>query len=191
MLYLRASYDLIEDAAILKVSQDENPVERATRFIIYFFIAPDAGKQYKVYRAIADYDFTTSESRVFVKAFDLYIENSSVIQKANVVAPVADLDVDIANGYITMDLKTAKADPNVNNVLKSIRSRYNLLIKNKTLQTVELLELKDGRINYKIIFVDGNGLTYKFVVFYEPNLQKILVLNAINPSQSSQFTQLS
>ena len=57
---------------------------------------------------------------------------------------------------------------------------------------MEVLELKSGKLNYKITFTNPeNHLSQKFVVYYDPKIQKVLVLNSINLPGNSQFEELS
>lgn len=54
------------------------------------------------------------------------------------------------------------------------------------------MELKNGKLNYKIIYFDpATHLTLKFIVFYNPAFKKILLLNTINLPSSQQFQELS
>lgn len=80
MLYLRVSYTILDKSAIIKISQDSSFVGNVFRYVLYFFIAPQKNSNYQVYRAVADYDTTTPEVRIFVIAFDLLISNNSLIQ---------------------------------------------------------------------------------------------------------------
>ena len=76
IIYLRASYIALDNAAVIKVSQDISYNHKdKERYVLYFFIAPEAGSTYKVYRAIVDYDETTDETRVLILDFDLYISD--------------------------------------------------------------------------------------------------------------------
>lgn len=78
-------------------------------------MAPTNDKKYQVYRAVVDYSTSTPETRVFVKAFDLYITESSLtpfiqqsLKDQTPLAALAPIDADIAFGYITIDTKTAQ-----------------------------------------------------------------------------------
>jgi hypothetical protein len=63
---------------------------------------------------------------------------------------------------------------------------------NKHLKTIEFLELKSDKFNYKIIYIDSStNLTVKFVVFFDPKIQKILLLNSISLQSSQRFEELS
>jgi len=84
---------------------------------------------------------------------------------------------------------------NIQNIISYISLKYGSVVQNKSIFKVEELELSDGRLNYKIIY-SVNGSTsasdqFKFVVFYQPSLDKVLVLNTINLPQNSQYNQLS
>ena len=55
IIYLRAKYITIDNAVVIKTTQDVS-ITPKERFVIYFFIAPEPGQDYIVYRAIVDYD---------------------------------------------------------------------------------------------------------------------------------------
>lgn len=101
-------------------------------------------------------------------------------------------DVDIAYGYETIDLSAAKNDANVKAILSQITSKYGEVIKNKNLQSIELLELKTGKFNYKIIYLDPTThLSLKFIVYYDPIIRKVLLLNTVNLPAAQQFQEMS
>jgi hypothetical protein len=57
IIYLRASYVALDDAAVIKISQDISyTANNKERYVLYFYVAPEAGKTYIIYRAIVDYD---------------------------------------------------------------------------------------------------------------------------------------
>jgi hypothetical protein len=158
---------------------------------LYFFIGPEVGTTYTVYRAITDYDNSLSESRIFILAFDLFIQNN---QLATTTPPSAitetKLDVDIAFGYEAIDTQTT--DANVAKVLAQITSKYEPLIRGSTLDKVESLELKSGKINYKITYLNSaTHLSTKFIVYYDPKINKIMILNSVNLPSAHQFQELS
>lgn len=56
-IYLRASCVALDNAAIIKISQDSSyTVNKVVRYVFYFFVAPEVGQNYIVYRAVVDYD---------------------------------------------------------------------------------------------------------------------------------------
>jgi len=62
-------------------------------------------------------------------------------------------------------------------------------MKNKVLDSIEVLELKNGKLNYKITYLDSKThLSLKFMIYYDPNIQKVLVLNSVNLPSSQQFS---
>jgi hypothetical protein len=81
VLYLRVSYAILDNSAVIKISQDSAFTGDVLRYVLYFFIAPQKNSNYQVYRAIADYDTTTPEARIFIIAFDLFISNNALLQK--------------------------------------------------------------------------------------------------------------
>ena len=83
-------------------------------------------------------------------------------------------------------------DKNIQFVLKYLGQRYKEPISNADLNKIEQLKLFDGRVNYKIVYKNTKTLSeFKFVVFYQPALQKILILNTVGLYQQSQYNQLS
>lgn len=154
-------------------------------------MGPDAGTKYIVYRAIVDYDNSQIESKIFILAFDLFInDNQLVSAKAPTVTATPQLDIDIAYGYEAID--NEKSDPNVAKVLAQINNKYGPLIKGSSLDKVESLELRNGKINYKITYL--NPLTHasqKFLIYYDPVINKVLILNSVSLPSAQQFTELS
>lgn len=79
VIYLRASYVVLNDAAVIKVSQDSSYLNKdVERYALYFFVQPTPTTNYTVYRAIADFDSTTEETRVLTLAFDLYVSDNQL-----------------------------------------------------------------------------------------------------------------
>lgn len=145
IIYLRASYVLLDNTAVIKVSQDISyNANNQERYVLYFFSPPQPTLNYTVYRAIVDYDATTEETRVLILAFDLYIQNNDLVGNAvqnteKAIAEAQNWDVDIAYGYESINLSTAESDQNVKTIVSQIGSKYSELIKNKTLQSIEVL----------------------------------------------------
>lgn len=191
MVYLRASYVLLDNSAVIRVSQDVTRSGDTLRYVLYFFLAPLPGEHYQVYRAVVDYDTTTSETRIFILAFDSYVRDNAVVAVGEAAVASKTLDVDVAYGYEKMELAAAETDRSVQTVVKQIRGKYGELTKGKSLETVEWLELKSGKSNYRITFLDPlSHQSSKFVVFFDPTLQKTLILNSITPpSPSSELSE--
>ena len=83
-------------------------------------------------------------------------------------------------------------DKSIQFVLKYLGQRYKEPISNADLNKIEQLKLFDGRVNYKIVYKNTKTLSeFKFVVFYQPALQKVLILNTVGLYQQSQYNQLS
>jgi hypothetical protein len=192
---LRASYVILDNAAVIKVSQDISyTAEGKERYVVYFFVAPEAGQTYIIYRAIVDYDASTEETRIIILAFDVYIKDNKLVSTTPVESEAKDqsLDVDIAYGYENVSLSAVETDRNIKNIIGQIEQKYATLIKGKSLYAIEMMELKNGKLNYKIIYFDPvTHLTLKFIVFYNPVFQKILLLNTVNMPSSQQFQELS
>jgi hypothetical protein len=123
----------------------------------------------------------------------LYAQNGQLVNPSNsVVDQSLTDDTDIAYGYTTVSLANIGSDPNIQGVLTFLNQRYKSVIQGMNVSNVETLKLLDGRINYKIVYSEPVTLSqYKFVVFYQPALQKVLVLNSINIPHLSQYNQLS
>lgn len=75
----------------------------------------------------------------------------------------------------------------------SIKNRkYPQLTSAKTLTSVEQLPLKSGKINYKLGFTDSvTNAKVKFIVFYDPLLKSILLLNPVSLPNNDLFVELS
>lgn len=109
--------------------------------MLYFFLGPDAGSNYTVYRAIVDYDNSETEAKIFILAFDPFVSNNALVSNARMEDEVAapKLDIDIAYGYEPIPVEKAKSDKNVGNVLAQITNKYDSLIRSSTLDKVEAL----------------------------------------------------
>ena len=192
--YLRAEEPIIENAAVLRIIQGQN-TPTVVRWIIYFFREVTIRNQpsFELYRAIVDYNKQTPENRFFVISFVLFAQNGQLVNPPNsVVDQSLTDDTDIAYGYTTVSLANIGSDPNIQGVLNYLNQRYKSVIQGMNVSNVETLKLLDGRINYKIVYSDPvTSSQYKFVVFYQPALQKVLVLNSINIPHLSQYNQLS
>ncbi len=102
------------------------------------------------------------------------------------------LDIDIAFGYQTINQELVDADKNIKNVLDQISAKYGPLIRSSTLDKIESLELKNGKINYKITYINTkNHLSQKFIVYYDPVINKVMILNSISLPSAQQFQELS
>jgi hypothetical protein len=150
-------------------------------------MGPDTGSNFIVYRAIADYDNSLSESKIFILAFDLFIKDNQLVATVapNAITP-SKIDADIAFGYQNVDTYTS--DPNVAKVIAQITGKYEPLIKGSALDKVESLELKNGKINYKITYLNpSTHLSQKFIIYYDPTINKVLVLNSVSLPSAQQF----
>lgn len=91
-----------------------------------------------------------------------------------------------------IDLQTIDSNVNVQNILKYLSNKYHDIVLNKKVIKIEELKLLDGRINYKVLYRDPVSLSeFKFIIFYQPKLQKVLVLNSVNLPHHSQYNLLS
>lgn len=173
------------------MSQDTSITGSIERFVLYFFTGPRAGTNYIVYRAIVDNDNNLSESKIFILAFDLFIKNNQIVGSKPASAVNAPrFDVDIAYGYENVDKETS--DPQVAKVLAQITAKYEPIVKGSSLDKVESLELRSGKINYKITYLNPTThKSQKFIVYYDPLIDKALVLNSISLPSAQQLQQLS
>ncbi len=98
----------------------------------------------------------------------------------------------MAYGYKIVDLASINTNPNIQKILKHLNNKYHQIVLDKNVTKIEELKLLDGRINYKILFRDPVDLSeFKFIIFYQPQLDKVLVLNSINLPHHSQYNQLT
>jgi hypothetical protein len=190
VVFIRTKYFLVKEETVIAI-YSSNSLASVQRYVIYFFVRPTLTEGYKVYRVVVDYNTETIESRIFIKTFQLYIEKNVVVKNAPTNGETQDIE--IAFGYESFDISKISENENIKNVLRQIENKYKDLTKSKSLRCVEFLELKDGRINYKIVYVDESNpsASVKFVVFYQPKINKILVLNPVALGQSSQYQEMS
>lgn len=129
-----------------------------------------------------------------IQAFDKYITDNAIVgtvptNPKTKFAANSKLDIDIAYGYEKIELSQTKTDKNIQTIISQINTKYSPLVKSKVLDSVESLELKNGKLNYKITYTDpANHSTLKFVVYYDPIIRKVLVLNTVNLPASQQFS---
>ena len=122
--------------------------------------------------------------------FDLFITNGQIT--TNVKDLSTQDDTDVAYGYTIVSLDSVASDKNIQFVLKYLSNRYKEPISNADLSKIEQLRLFDGRVNYKIVYKNTRTQSeFKFVIFYQPLLQKVLILNTVGLYQQSQYNQLS
>jgi hypothetical protein len=125
-----------------------------------------------------------------VPIFDLFITNGQIT--TNVKDLSTQDDTDVAYGYTIVSLDSVASDKNIQFVLKYLSNRYKEPISNADLSKIEQLRLFDGRVNYKIVYKNTRTQSeFKFVIFYQPLLQKVLILNTVGLYQQSQYNQLS
>jgi hypothetical protein len=54
------------------------------------------------------------------------------------------------------------------------------------------LELRNGKINYKITYLNPTThASQKFIIYYDPVINKVLILNSVSLPSAQQFTELS
>ncbi len=93
---------------------------------------------------------------------------------------------------MTINLASINTNPNVQKILSHLNTKYREIVLGKDVTKIEELKLFDGRINYKILYRDSVELSeFKFIIFYQPKLEKILVLNSVNLPHHSQYNQLT
>lgn len=91
---------------------------------------------------------------------------------------IAELDMisDIAYGYLPLvDFST---DDNID-FIKSYLSKHYSFIDNSILQSVDVLELCNGRSNYRLYFKIGQRIE-KINLFYEPKFKRVLHIRGGN-----------
>jgi len=78
-----------------------------------------------------------------IQAFDKYIVDNSVVgtvpTNPTTRANKGKIDVDIAYGYENIDLNRISADKNVQSIISQINMKYATLMKNKALESIEVL----------------------------------------------------
>jgi hypothetical protein len=122
---------------------------------------------------------------------DPYIQNNKIVGNNTAEQQVVinkPLDVDIAYGYqsvqVNQQLLTSQQD-----LFDQIKAKYLKLIANKTLTAVQQLPLASGKVNYKITYTDAaTQQLIKFIVYYDPSVKKVLLLNPISLPSPQQFT---
>ena len=81
-----------------------------------------------------------------------------------------DIRADIAYGYTPLD--NFSSDKNIDPILDYLKKHYSFM-ENAMLNSVERMDLCDGRANYKIFFkIDINMV--KFIVYYEEKFKRIM-----------------
>lgn len=185
--YLRGKYYIIHNSGIIRiVSQPKTSTVH--RYKIYFF--KQIGSNYHVYRAVVDYSTDLPQEKVNVVSFILYINNNEITGANAPKDTSLTEDTDMAYGYKLIDIQTISDNQNVKEVISFINNRYADAVVGMNVRKVEELILADGRINYKIIY-NSKDSEFKFIIFYQPTLKKVLVLNSVNLPQHSHYNQMS
>lgn len=191
--YLRSTYSIVHRAGVIRVLQAPRTTG-VRRYKVYFYkeTPQNAASPYEIYKAVVDFSSETPENRIKVIEFGLYAHSRQVSSDSSISDLGLDDDTDIAYGYKTINIEDLSQNVDTQYVLKYIDSRYKDVVADKKVKKIEELRLFDGRVNYKIYFQDVNtGAEFKFVVFYQPALQKVMVLNSVNLPTHSQYNQLS
>ena len=97
----------------------------------------------------------------------------------------------MAYGYQKLDLSVANQDPHVKFVIDQINKKYSKILVKSTLTSVEQLTLITKKVNYKIVYTNSEGIIFKFLIYYDSIMKKILILNSVNLEASSSYTRLS
>lgn len=188
--YLRAKYSIIQNAGGLRIVRSTK-TSNVQRFRIYFF-SEKPNNNYQIYRAVLDLNTETVQNKYFVASFELYADNHQLASKPVIQDEGLKDDTDVAYGYVTVDLALINTNPSVQKILNHLNNKYRQIVLGKNVTKIEELKLFDGRINYKILYRDPVELSeFKFIIFYQPQLDKILVLNSVNLPHHSQYNQLT
>ncbi len=125
-------------------------------------------------------------------SFELYANNHQLAIKPVTQDEGLKDDTDVAYGYITVDLASINTNPSIQKILAHLNNKYRQIVLGKNVTKIEELKLFDGRINYKILYRDPVELSeFKFIIFYQPQLDKVLVLNSVNLPHHSQYNQIT
>lgn len=188
--FLRAKYTIIKNAGGLRIVKSTKTTT-IQRFRVYFF-NEKANSNYELYRAVLDYNTETVQTKFIVVSFELYANNHQLSTQPSVADQSVQDDTDVAYGYVLIDLETISSNKNIQNILRHLNTKYHEIVYSKNVTKIEELKLFDGRINYKIVYRDPATLSeFKFIVFYQPQLEKVLVLNSVNLPHHSQYNQLT
>ena len=173
----------------------DTSVKDGERYVYYFFTPPIHGREYGVIRSVVDIKIVDGQEKIFIVGFDEIIskgETKIISYDSQIKPTVKDLDTDIAYGYEVIELSTISLNANVQIILRQIQTKYGSVIRSLTLQSVEVLELKSGKLNYKFIYVNSeNGSIQRIMVYYDPFTQRVIVLNRVTPVGHAQFEELS
>lgn len=188
--FIRAKYTVVVNAGGLRIVRSSK-TSTVQRFRVYLFKETQQ-TSYEIYRTVIDYSTETIQTRFNIISFEQYASNHTLVMGPKASDMSLQDDTDIAYGYVEVPLDTISTNENVQNILLHLNQKYHTIVKNKTVVRIEELKLLDGRINYKILYRDTIELSeFKFIVFYQPQLRKVLVLNSVNLPHHSQYNQLT
>ena len=79
-----------------------------------------------------------------------------------------------------MDRKSTTNNEDIEFIIAEITKKYGNQLKGQELLDIEILELKDGKVNYVFKYAEAT-----FVVYYNPIPKNIIVLNAVEMNHLS------
>lgn len=86
-----------------------------------------------------------------------------------------------------MEVPEYEQDKNIEFLVSYLKQHYPALDK-ASIESVEMLELKDDKVNYKIFL--KNGLeTIKFIIFYEEQFQRVIQLRSYSFEIAGSYRQ--
>ena len=92
------------------------------------------------------------------------------------------MQTNIAYGYESFPLASIQNNSTIQTVVAEIEARYSSIIQGQSVESIEVLELKSGKLNIIVRY-----LHVYFTIFWDPVLERILLLNSVSSFASEKF----
>ena len=182
VLIIRTNYHIVMNSEVIRIL---NTFDAANikKFVIYFFVSLPDG-QYKVYAVTVEYNSQITGSPYKVISIVLVIETGIIVNTT--ISTTENPEVSIAYGFEPVNIADASNDETISMIEREIKVKYQSTLRGQSIREIEKLELKNGKVNYKIRYDN-----VYFIVYYDTLLQRVLLLNAITSHTNTQYNPVN
>ena len=182
VLIIRTNYHIVMNSEVIRILNTFDAVN-IKKFVIYFFVSLPDG-QYKVYAVTVEYNSQITGSPYKVISIVLVIETGIIVNTT--ISTTENPEVSIAYGFEPVNIADASNDETISMIEREIKVKYQSTLRGQSIREIEKLELKNGKVNYKIRYDN-----VYFIVYYDTLLQRVLLLNAITSHTNTQYNPVN
>ena len=182
VLIIRTNYHIVMNSEVIRILNTFDTVN-IKKFVIYFFVSLPDG-QYKVYAVTVEYNSQITGSPYKVISIVLVIETGIIVNTT--ISTTENPEVSIAYGFEPVNIADASNDETISMIEREIKVKYQSTLRGQSIREIEKLELKNGKVNYKIRYDN-----VYFIVYYDTLLQRVLLLNAITSHTNTQYNPVN